>query len=151
MSTGYPDEPNYADPDMPWKESEPELTREDLEQIMKYQFQEQREKKNIMGGDAYKEQRQCLCCGKKIEFHYDDMCPSDTGIIEIQFPYGSRYDQCHGFTGRKKECLAVGDEIHNLLARDKITAFVCDDCFEEKLKHFSGYDIEKTWKETRVI
>lgn len=73
----------------------------------------------------------------------------DGGFMLISFHYGSRHDQCHGFSGRKNR--NDNDKpMDKLLACDEIEAFICDDCFEKKHTKMKGYDIRQRRERTKI-
>lgn len=85
----------------------------------------------------------CLICDKELEY---EVYPShrggvnDGGFMLVSFHYGSRHDQCHGYSGRKS--YRNENPMNKLLTCDEIEAFICDDCFEKKFHKMKGYDIE---------
>jgi len=90
----------------------------------------------------------CIICEKQLDYDRHGLV-GDAGFVVATFHYGSRHDQCLGFNGRK----SLGEnpkKLDRMLASDKIEGHICDDCFEQKLDYFSGYDIIKTRDEERV-
>lgn len=88
----------------------------------------------------------CLCCDKQLTFTEEELVMGG-GFMKVSFHYGSRNDQCDGRLDYNK----AETYKQEMLACDKIQAFICDDCFEEKLTKFQGFMIEKTIKEMRVL
>jgi len=76
---------------------------------------------------------QCLICEKDLQGEAaDDLghIVYDGGTLELTMGYGSRYD---GY-------LDNGDFKSRLLSSTVIRTFICDDCFEKKIKLFEGWD-----------
>jgi hypothetical protein len=93
----------------------------------------------------------CLVCDKELDYEpgadYRGNV-SDAGFMLVSFHYGSRHDQCHGFSGRKSH----RDErpMEKLLTCDEIEAFICDDCFEKKFDKMKGYDVRRREDRTKI-
>ena len=86
----------------------------------------------------------CLVCDKELEHDSDPPYRggvTDAGFMLVSFHYGSRHDQCHGYSGRKSH----RDEqpMERLLTCVEIEAFICDDCFEKKFDKMKGYDVPR--------
>lgn len=94
----------------------------------------------------------CLLCKKELQC--DKYHLYEGGFINIEFHYGSRYDQCLGFDGRKS--LILGDDgnpksIDMLLASDSIQAYICDKCFEDNIQYMRGYNNDPKTEWTTVF
>lgn len=88
----------------------------------------------------------CITCEKSLELDEDGLV-RDAGFVVISFHFGSRHDQCYGFSrdrGRRKR-------IERLLACNKIEGFICDDCFDTKSKLCCGFDVERKVVEKRKV
>lgn len=90
-----------------------------------------------MNKTVNQKENRCICCNKEIETW--EGLVKDAGFVVISFHYGSRLDQLLGFDGRKSE-YDRQEPLQNLLACDKIEAFMCDNCFIEKYELFNGYE-----------
>jgi hypothetical protein len=87
--------------------------------------------------------KKCLLCNKELVWDENFDLIDKAGFITVSFHYGSRHDQ--GGHSEPK------DPLTKLLQCDEIRAFICDDCFEQKLAKFEGWKISTERKETRII
>lgn len=88
----------------------------------------------------------CLICEKEI-LHLDN-CPenvNDAGELDASFCYGSRHDQIGDYAGEPQ------NELAKLLQCKIVKAYICDDCFERKMKCFEGYNVEHKSTVVRVV
>lgn len=95
----------------------------------------------------------CLICDKELNYEpgkTHDGNVHDGGFMLVSFHYGSRHDQCLGFSGRKAH-RKDASPMHKLLTCDDIEAFICDDCFEKKFDKMKGYDIRTRRERTKVV
>jgi hypothetical protein len=83
----------------------------------------------------------CLKCEKELKFLENSSSNiDDGGDLNVSFHYGSRHDMCLGFSGRKMIHKDGEDRRARLLSCDHIQAYICDDCFEQHIELFDGYD-----------
>lgn len=83
----------------------------------------------------------CLVCDKQlIHSEGNNGFLNDGGFMLLSFHYGSRHDQCFGYSKRKEMRSNVTD-LEKMLSCDQIEAFICDDCFESKIAKMRGYDL----------
>jgi hypothetical protein len=92
----------------------------------------------------------CLLCRKELEKEFQDEFdgvssqPAGAGVATIGFHYGSKQDQLGvDMLGESPKKL--------LLASNEIRFYICDECFEENIDLFEGYNIERKFSEKRVV
>jgi hypothetical protein len=83
----------------------------------------------------------CLVCDCDLEFTGQDLVRGG-GFMLVSFHYASKFDQCHGYSGRKGMWKNAG-ELGQLLRCDEIEAYICDGCFAKKFKEMKGFDKEE--------
>jgi len=94
----------------------------------------------------------CICCDKDIKI-LEHGCLDDAGHVYLEFGYGSRHDQCKGFSGQRLHC-PEGEKPSKrklLLACESIVAHICDDCAEKKFEQCQGFVKQATYKYERKV
>lgn len=92
----------------------------------------------------------CMMCRKELE--YDDHgLVMDGGFAVISFHYGSRHDQLIGFENHPSGYSPPENAREKLLGCQEVRGYICDDCFENNLDLFEGYNTVRTTKEERVV
>ena len=74
----------------------------------------------------------CLLCKK--ELNITDYGPEKGGELTAAFGYGSTHDQI-GYKGEDKNT-----RLKILLQSDFIRAYICDECFEQNVDLFEGFE-----------
>jgi hypothetical protein len=92
--------------------------------------------RGILGDDQQCHTVQCLICEERLVTDCHDFV-YDGGRIEIEFGYGSNFDQGKGFGG------SHGDPNDKLLSADQIEGYICDSCFDKKRKLLRGFKVTK--------
>jgi len=77
--------------------------------------------------------KSCLICGKSLPWEESMELVEGGGFVVLSFHYGSRHDQLATWVDKDKKS--------ELLRCDEIRAYICDDCFENKLDLFEGWNI----------
>ena len=86
----------------------------------------------------------CLICFKELEpVEHGESQPYDGGEIQVRFGFGSRHDQEFNPDGQSRR--------DGLLGCQQIVAYICDDCFDQRIDCFEGYSIENIRKRVKVV
>lgn len=99
----------------------------------------------------------CIKCEKTLLFEFEGDNDDNTnpiacaGFIEVSFHYGSRHDQCKGWHDKAISRLDESTPLKKILTSDRIQGYICDECFEDNLELFEGWDITTETIQKKII
>jgi hypothetical protein len=100
--------------------------------------------------EVFNQMSHCLVCEKELPREKDGI-HYGCGLLTIEMPYGSKFDQLGYKSIPVPEDSAPDFREIMLLGSDEIRGYICDDCFEKKMKFLEGFEIKSERKWEQII